>query len=59
MESVTHTLSLTIREAGKLMMSETDMKGINWDRSTNSSGVTRGNLWMKAAVIVSMACTSF
>ena len=27
--SVTHTLSLTIREAGKLMMSETDMKGMN------------------------------
>lgn len=28
-ESVTHTLSLTISDAGKLMMSEADMKGIN------------------------------
>lgn len=55
---MTYTLSLTISEAGKLMISETDMKGMNWDRSTNNSGVTRGNLWIKAAVIVSMACNS-
>ena len=40
----THTLSFTIREAGKLIMSETDMKGMNCDRSTKRSGVTRGNL---------------
>lgn len=26
---VTHTLSLTIKEAGKFIMSETDMKGMN------------------------------
>lgn len=25
----THTLSLTMREAGKLIMSETDIKGMN------------------------------
>lgn len=55
----TYTLSLTMREAGKVIMSETDMYGINWERSMKSSGVTRGNLWMKAAVMVSMASCSF
>lgn len=55
----THTLSLAISDAGKFIMSDTDMYGMNWERSTNSSGVTRGNLWIKAAVIVSMASFSF